>query len=249
MLGNLAILDTEEVKVGTVHAAQGAFAYGEDEIAFAKHLVESIVLHLNALLRHGRKRCTKAVQAIGNAGVVLDVVVAVEVGGELLRMLAHQDILHEILGQSLVLGSLVDVLDFGGAVQHGVTGRVGRLRRLLQVVPVLHDFTVFEAENIEADLGAEEVVVGVGDDVVAILEHAYGVHLGGFREVLERTEGSAKPGKSVCNAQVVLGVVVRVDVSDGLGGPGFDGFEFLDYHSFKISVCHNAILFIMFCSV
>ena len=106
---------------------------------------------------------------------------------------------------------------------------------------MLHDFTVFEAENIEADLGAEEVVVGVGDDVVAILEHAYGVHLGGFREVLERTEGSAKPCKSVCNAQVVLGVVICVDVSDGLGGPGFDGFEFLDHHSFKISVCHNAI--------
>ena len=41
----------------------------------------------------------------------------------------------------------------------------------------------------------------------------------------------------------MLRVVVCVDVSDGLGCPGFDGFEFLDYHSFKISVCHNAIVF------
>lgn len=53
-------------------------------------------------------------------------------------------------------------------------------------------------------LGVEEVVIGVRDNVVAILEYADGIPL---------------------------------------------GFEFLDYHSFKISVCHNAIVFKMFCSV
>lgn len=40
-----------------------------------------------------------------------------------------------------------------------------------------------------------------------------------------------------------------VSQCSALGCPGFDGFEFLDYHSFKISVCHNAIMFnnVLFC--
>ena len=133
MLGNLAILDAEEVIVGGVYAAQVAFAHGENEVALAQHLVERIVLHLDALLRHGCKRSAKTVQTIGDAGIVLGVVVAVEVGGELLRMSAHQDILYEVLSQGLVLGRFVEVFDFGGAVQHGVTGRIGSFRRLLQI--------------------------------------------------------------------------------------------------------------------
>jgi hypothetical protein len=49
---------------------------------------------------------------------------------------------------------------------------------------MLHDLAALEAEDVEADLGAEEIVVGVGEDEVTVLEDARRAHPSrAFREL------------------------------------------------------------------
>ena len=75
---------------------------------------------------------------------------------------------------------------------------------------MLDDLAVLEAEDVKADLGAEEVVVGMREDEVAVLEDANRVHL---RRILGGSclQQRAEPGEPVADRQVVLDVLVRVD--------------------------------------
>ena len=95
MLGNLTVLHAEKVVESHVAVAELAFAHREDEVALAKDFVVLIVDHLKASCGHIGKCLSESVQTIGNAGVVLNIVVAVVIGREGVHILAHQDIVHK----------------------------------------------------------------------------------------------------------------------------------------------------------
>ncbi|MFY0573855.1 hypothetical protein ACN28S_05315 [Cystobacter fuscus] len=158
---------------------------------------------------------------------MLEVAVSVEVARELLHPAVDEDVVHEARHELLVGLGLVEVVGPGGAVEHRVAARVGAGWLLLEVVPVLHDLPVLEAEDVETNLGSEEVVVGVGEDEIAVLEHPRGVHPG--RVLGECPQERAEAGEAVRGPQVVLDIFVRVDDGDGRPLPGFDRLEEVDH--------------------
>jgi hypothetical protein len=91
---------------------------------------------------------------------------------------------------------------------------------------MLDNLAVLKPENVEADLGAKEIVVGVRDDEVAVLEDTNRVRLGRVRR--KRGDEGSKAGETVCGIEVVLGIALRVDNADRLGGARLDGLEQID---------------------
>src|SRR5688572_23273887 len=66
MLGDLAVLDPEEVVERARPAGELALAGDEHEVAFTQHLVDLVVLHRHACFDHGLERGPEAGQAIGD---------------------------------------------------------------------------------------------------------------------------------------------------------------------------------------
>ena len=120
VLCNLTVHDTEEVVVGSVGSTKITLANGKHEITLANHLVQSIIFHLYTSLGHIRKCCSKSVKTISYSRIMLNVVVPVEVLRQLLRMLSHKHVLYEILGNLLILFSLLHINNLRGAVNHSV---------------------------------------------------------------------------------------------------------------------------------
>ena len=129
------------------------------------------VLHRDPGLRHRFQGLAQPGQPVRDLGVVLDVVVAVEIPGQPVQLPVHQDVVHEPADQLLVRRRLVAVLHIHWPVGHGVLAEVWPFRGVLQVVPMLHDLAVLEPEHVEPDLRPEEVVLGVGEHEVPVLEH------------------------------------------------------------------------------
>ena len=98
--------------------------------------------------------------------------------------------LHRLVDDSKLCGRHAGLELESGDLDHSGNGSAGGGRRcqarddeqgaghdaVLYAVEVL---AVFKAEEVEADLRAEEVVFGVGEDERAVLKHAHRVHLGG----------------------------------------------------------------------
>ena len=82
---------------------------------------------------------------------------------------------------------------------------------------MLHDLTVLEAEDVEADLGAEEVIVRVGEDVVSILEGAHSVHAGGTCG--QGGECFAEASQAILNPGIVLDVLAGLITATGALSP------------------------------
>jgi hypothetical protein len=121
---------------------------------------------------------------------------------------------------------LVLVFHFGRPVGHGMLARVRRFGRLLQVVPVLNDFSVLEAEHVETDLRTEEIVFGVREDEIAVLENAHRFRLGGaFWKKFEHGDESLD---AVAHGEVVLNVFLRVHHRGRSWITGLNAFEQLD---------------------
>jgi len=154
---------------------------------------------------------------------VLVVVVAVEVTRKALHAAVHQNVVDECCNQILVDLRLAKVLRHRRPVDHRASARVGRVRRLLQVVPVLDDLAILEPENVEADLRAKEVVVGVRENEIAVSEHPYRVHL--RRALWQGLQHGAEACKPVTDGKVVLDVLGRVDHGHRCWFTGFNGLE------------------------
>jgi hypothetical protein len=90
---------------------------------------------------------------------------------------------------------------------------------------MLDDLSVLESEDVDADLWPEDVVLGVGEDVVAILEDPDRVDV---RALGDGFEQRVKARHAVSGSQVVLNVVVGVNHPDGLGRASSDGFQQID---------------------
>lgn len=95
MLGDLAACDAEQIVKSARLAGEVALAHREHEIAFSEHLVDAVVFHRDALLGHGLQRSTEPRQAIGDLRVVLRVVVAVVITGELFQAAVYQNVVDD----------------------------------------------------------------------------------------------------------------------------------------------------------
>ena len=69
--------------------------------------MHTAVDHRYALLSHSLEGSSQPREAVGDGGIVLDVLVSIEVAGQLLRGLAHQDIGDELCDERLVSLGLI----------------------------------------------------------------------------------------------------------------------------------------------
>ena len=167
-------------------AGERALTDGQDEIAHAEQHVDLIILHSDALRRHGLEGSAESRKPIGNFGVMLHVVVAVVVLGQFLHSAVDQNVIDKGAYQRFVVGRLGQIRHLDGAVEHGATTRIRGCGFFLQIVPVLDDLTVLESEDVEADFRAKEVVVGVREHQIAVLKDADRIDFGrSFGELLQ----------------------------------------------------------------
>ena len=107
--------------------------------------------------------------------IVLNVFIAAEVARQLFHPAIHQDVVDEGAHQLLVRVDLIQIPRLCRTIDHAVAAWV-RTRRLLKIVPMLDDLAVLEAEDVEANLRTEEVVVGMRENVITVFEHPRRVH-------------------------------------------------------------------------
>ena len=88
---------------------------------------------------------------------------------------------------------------------------------------MLDDLVVLEAKDVEADLGAEEVVVGLREHEVAVGEDAHRVHP--RRALGQLGQHRAEARQAIGLAQVVLDELVGVDDHDRTGLAGLDRLQ------------------------
>jgi hypothetical protein len=174
--GNFSVFDAIEVVDARGYAPEGSLRNDEYEISFAKYFVNIVVNDSLPLRGESVQSCEEAWNGIGNPGIVLDILRSVEVGGKGFSP-AAKEVVHVTLHQGLVCLGLVKLRGDCGAIDHAMPAGAGLGGGLLQVVPVLDDQALFKAKDVEADLRAEEIVLRVGKDKVAILKDADRVDL------------------------------------------------------------------------
>src|SRR5690348_11178403 len=96
VLGELVVLDAEQVIEHGRDAVQDSLALGEDELALGDDMVHS--LH-NGCPYAGLNRMAETAHTVGDLGVVLDEAVAVEEAGDLRPVSAHHYQFDELLDQ------------------------------------------------------------------------------------------------------------------------------------------------------
>ena len=197
--------------------------------------------HLDTLLGKSSQCRTEAGQAVGNAGIVLDVGVAVKVIGGLFRVVALHHIVQEALNQLAVFLGLVQIGDFHRAVGLGVTGRIGS-SQCSQIVPMLRNQTVFiKAEDVKGHLIASpgKVIDGLEEHLVAIGKGPDVLHCGLHRRGGQIGNGANKGIPSGAVGQIVLDVALCQQALSGFGVAGGEGVD--EFKSF-LSVCHFRFL-------
>lgn len=173
MLGNLTVFYSEKIVESNFLAGETPFANHEDKVSLSKHLVNADVGHCDIVLGHCLQRCTQSGESVGDRGVVLDIVVAVKIRSEFFGCLSHENVSNELLNEGFVCGCLVEVFHVLRSVDHRVSAGICGSGCFDKVVPVFDNPTIFEAEDVETNLRTEEIVVGVREDEVAVLEGAY----------------------------------------------------------------------------
>jgi hypothetical protein len=98
-----------------------------------------------------------------------------------------------------------------------MTARFLLLRCSLKVVPMLHNFSVLESENIEPNFWPEEIVFGVDEHKRPVLKDANEVHLGIRREAAKKLLYALQASRHV---QIMLDVFIWVDVIRWFGIAG-----------------------------
>ena len=241
-MGDKSVFHTEQIVVGGRHAAEGAFAAGKRVVTVSKHHMRLVVNHGNALLRHGRKRRTKARESVSNGDVVLNVPIAIVVGSQLIRVFPTKHVSHKARDNAAGL-FLVNVPLLKRAVDLGVAGWVGSsLRR--QIVPVLRDLAVgIEAEDVKGHLltGPGKVVHGLQEHLVAVLEGADVLNSGFHRRGSQPSNAADKSIPACAVGEVVL------DITFCQQGGGFfsvSGCEGVDEGESLFDVCHGGFLLI-----
>ncbi len=126
---------------------------------------------------------------------------------------AHKEAV--VFGQ-VVVGSLCR------PVHHAAAGFI-RSQPRLNIVPMFHGLTVFEAKHLETDPPRREIVFGMPEDEVAILKSADNVHPG--RDLGQPLEQGCQPLAPLLGLRIVLYVFRLVHDRDRAGIAGFDAFQ------------------------
>ena len=227
-----------------VRTGKRTLAYGEHEITLAENDMVGVIHHRHACLCHRLQSGSKSIQTVCNLRVVLNVVIAVEIVGQVLRVLAHQHVVYEAAYKFFVRLGLVQVSDLGRTVNQRVSARISFLGSGHEVVPVLHNFAVLKTEDVKTDFRTEEIVVGLSHYIIAVLKDTYGVHAGFLRVLSQHAHQFAEAGKTVLCAEVVLNVLVCVDVRNRFRCTCLNRFEQVEYLLF---LCHNYLLVLIYC--
>jgi hypothetical protein len=126
VLGDLAVLDPEQVIEGRGFAVELAFAGDEDEVAFSEHAMNAVNFCHDASFGPRFERRGQIRHAVGDLGMVLDVPITVAVTGERVHLPVDENISDEALNQRLVGLGLVKVAGLNRAIDHAATARVLR---------------------------------------------------------------------------------------------------------------------------
>ena len=180
VFGDLAVFHSPKIIVGGRRTAEGPFADGKNKVALCQHLMRDGVDHLNVLLGKSRKCGTEPGKAVGNAGIVLKVGVAVKIIRCLFGTLTLHNIVEEVLDKRTVRLGLVRVLYFLSAVDLRSSRRIG-ICFCRKVIPVLCNLSVFvKAEDVKGNLlsCACEVVNRLKENLVAVFKSADIVYRG-----------------------------------------------------------------------
>src|ERR1700730_1802655 len=176
VLGDFPVLNSVQVVIGHRAISEAPLGHNKYEIAFPQHLVNAIVLHGLPLASQRFQSREQARQVIRDERVVLDVVVALEVARKFV-LTTMEKVIHVGLHQHLVGLGLVEIRYCRRPINHRVATWTGLESGFLQIVPMFDNFPVFEAKDIETDLRAEEVVVGMENYEIAILKHTHRIDL------------------------------------------------------------------------
>ena len=243
MLGDLAILYTPQVIVAGGRAAKGTFADSKDEISLIQNHVNFIVHHGNPMLRQSTQRGVQTGYTIGNAAVVLDVIVTVKIVRSFVQIIALHDIIEKFLDQFTVFLGFVQISDFRCSISLGMIGGV-RLSQRSQIVPMFGNLTAFvKAEDVKSDLltGTGKIIDCLQEHFVTVLENTDVVHRGFHISRCEIFHGA---DKSICTSaicQIVLDVAIREQAAGGVrvsGSKGVDECQRLFYLAmFRLERC------------
>ena len=239
MLSDKAVFNTEEIVIGGGHAAEGAFAAGKSIIAVGKNHMRLVVDHRDALFSHSRKRSSESGKTVSNGDIVLDVLVAVVIGGQLFGMLSAKHVAYESGNDTAGL-FLIDVFLLKRTVDLGVTGRIGG-GNILKIVPMLIDFAIgVEMEHVKRYLltCSGEIVDSLKENTFAVLKGSDVIDRRFYGRLLEPRDRRHECVGTGAEREVVLLV---------LGGEQrlrqfqITGYERADQSECFLFVCHSRI--------
>lgn len=113
--------------------------------------------------------------AIGESRIVLSVAAFGEVIGKPVELPFDENCFNKRSDDGAIGFGLVEIIALGWAVDHGTTGLVRSLPRL-NIVPVFYGPAVFKPKDLKTDFAAREIVLGVGEDKVTILECPHDIY-------------------------------------------------------------------------
>lgn len=97
VFGDLSVLDAPEIiKAGgriCTDRAHIAFGHGEHKVALREHHVRLVVAHLLSRFGELAERFRQGGHAVGNARIVLDIIVSVKVARHIAEIVAHHHVL------------------------------------------------------------------------------------------------------------------------------------------------------------
>src|SRR5690349_8922965 len=91
---------------------------------------------------------------------------------------------------------------------------------------MLDDFAVLETENVKPHFWAKEIVAGVGEHEITVLEQTNCMNL--RRSLRQRLKERLDAGQAIGHREVVLNVLLRVNVSERPALACFEALEEVD---------------------
>ena len=191
------------------------------------------------LILHSRKRSTESGKTVSDGDIVLDVLVAVVIGGQLFGMLSAKHVAHKS-GNNTASLFFIDIFLLKRTVDLSVTGRIG-ISNVLKIVPMLIDLAVgIEMEHVKCNLVAcaGEIVDRLKKNTFAVFKSADVVDRRIYRCLLKPRDRRHECVGTGAESEVVLLV---------LGGEQrlrqfqITGYERADQSECFLFVCHSRI--------
>ncbi|HLB08889.1 MAG TPA: hypothetical protein VK617_05120 [Gemmatimonadaceae bacterium] len=219
MLDHLPASNAIEVVKAGGRVIEQPLIHDEHGAAFAENFVDLLYLVDEAGLGERALFRLKTGFVVFSITVVL--VELISIVGRPISVAAYDNHLKIFCGQGFVGVGLVEVSDLGRTVDLSATAAIGLSAFRLEVVPVLHNLTLLEPENVEADSWTGHVEFRLSNDVVAVGKDSDCVH---------SDVGRQASGPSPESLDAVLDLGIMLNKVLGIDDPGWfriSGFETL----------------------